>query len=134
MGVPGAVNYTVGGPAEHFLDVLYQAAPWAAHRNLEACREALKNSWAYVIAYRDGKPIGCGRVISDGVTRAFIEDVAVLQAERRNGIGKQIVVSLELSCMWSVERIELTTIQAEFWAALGYVEKPPKHRFVKLCR
>ena len=39
----------------------------------------------------DGRLIGMGRAISDGVSDAFIQDVAVTKAFRRRGIGGEIV-------------------------------------------
>ena len=42
-------------------------------------------------AFCGGRLIGMGRAISDGVSDAFIQDVAVTKAFRRRGIGGEIV-------------------------------------------
>ena len=131
--VPYAV-YDMSAPAIDFLAVLHAAAPWAVHRTLDECRAMLANSTAYVVAYADGLPVGCGRVISDGVARAYIEDVAV--STKRQGVGRGIVTRLEaeVSNKWChSERIELVTKEPEFWHALGYVQKSTCH-MVKVMR
>ena len=41
--------------------------------------------------YRGGRQLGFARVISDGVTRAYLADVYVLPEARGNGLGKELV-------------------------------------------
>lgn len=127
------VQLTANPPAEDMQYVLYQAAPWAAHRSVDECRRAIAGSTLAIVAYEGRTPIGCGRVVSDGVARAWIEDVAVVGLYRRRGIGQRIVAALE-AAVPDVERIELTTGQPAFWAACGYTDKAPTYRFVKACR
>ena len=41
-----------------------------------------------------GRIIGMGRAISDGVSDAYIQDVAVLKGERHSGAGSAIIKAL----------------------------------------
>ena len=45
-----------------------------------------------------GKAVGMGRVISDGVSDAYLQDVAVLPSYRNRGIGQKIVEKLVEIC------------------------------------
>lgn len=47
----------------------------------------------HVVAYRDGEPVGCGRVFLEG-DHARIGRVAVLKKERKKGVGKMICEEL----------------------------------------
>jgi len=47
----------------------------------------------HVVAYRDGRPVGCGRIILKGDC-AKIGRVAVLPGERNKGAGKRICEEL----------------------------------------
>jgi GNAT superfamily N-acetyltransferase len=46
-----------------------------------------------------GKAIGMGRLISDGVSDAYIQDLVVLSDYRNQGIGRQIVKVLLDYCL-----------------------------------
>ena len=46
----------------------------------------------------NGKAVGMGRIISDGVSDAYLQDVAVLPTYRNRGIGQQIVEKLVEIC------------------------------------
>lgn len=54
-------------------------------------RKAFMASASVVFVYDDGKLIGFGRAISDGLIQAAIYDIAVLPSYQRLGIGKQII-------------------------------------------
>lgn len=51
-------------------------------------------SHCFVIAQRKGEIIGMGRAISDGVSDAYIQDMAVKTNFKRKGIGKKILETL----------------------------------------
>ena len=57
-------------------------------------------SFAFAIAidHRTGGLAGMGRVISDGVSDGYIQDLVVLPAYRRHGIGQKIVETLVEAC------------------------------------
>lgn len=69
--------------------------------------------------------IGMGRVISDGVSDAYIQDLVVLPEVRRSGVGRKIVSLLVTSC-WDrgVRWIGLISQPGcdNFYRELGFVE------------
>ncbi|MBF0316242.1 MAG: GNAT family N-acetyltransferase [Oligoflexia bacterium] len=56
--------------------------------------EVIKNSFAFAGAFVDGKLIGMGRVLSDGFSDAYIQDVIVSQKYRGQGVGKLIMQAI----------------------------------------
>jgi ribosomal protein S18 acetylase RimI-like enzyme len=66
-----------------------------------------------------------GRVISDGASDAYIQDVVVLPAFRRQGVGTELIHRLTRYCVEC--RIQWIGLVAEpgtqaFYEKLGYLE------------
>jgi ribosomal protein S18 acetylase RimI-like enzyme len=60
----------------------------------------IKGSFVFAIAIDDkDKTIGMGRVLSDGISDGYIQDLVVLPKYRYLGIGKQIVNKLVNHCL-----------------------------------
>ena len=78
---------------------LYQAADWM-HPTFtpEQIEKILKQSFCFVIAEHNGHAIGMGRVISDGVSDGYLQDIVVLPEWRNKGIGTRIVKKLIQEC------------------------------------
>ncbi len=81
---------------------LYKAGGW--WRETPKWREAIpamiRGSFCFMIARaRDGRIVGMGRAISDGASDAYIQDVVVLQDQRRHGIGRELVKRLTAYCV-----------------------------------
>lgn len=55
--------------------------------------------FAVVIDTTMGKAVGMGRVISDGISDAYIQDLVVLPKYRRQGLGKKLVNFLIKQCL-----------------------------------
>jgi N-acetylglutamate synthase-like GNAT family acetyltransferase len=64
------------------------------NREIEKIRRAYEKSYKYVVALEDDIIIGAARMISDGECYGWIHDVAVLEAYRRQGVGKRIMEKL----------------------------------------
>lgn len=92
------------------------------------------NAAVAVAAYADGKLIGMGRALSDNVSDAYIQDVAVSAAFRGRGIGGGIVKALiaELRRR-GVDWIALVGAPGteHFYQNLGF-RTEPGHTFWKL--
>jgi GNAT superfamily N-acetyltransferase len=58
-------------------------------------------SFAFAVAIDtlSGKTVGMGRVISDGVSDAYIQDVVILRNYRNQDIGKHLVQTLVDYCL-----------------------------------
>lgn len=57
-------------------------------------KRIIKGSHCFAVAERGGRVIGIGRAISDGVSDAYIQDMAVLKTERGSGAGGAILKAL----------------------------------------
>ncbi len=111
-------------PIEDIIE-LYRDASW--WQESPAARDAITamiaGSLIFIVAVDEGKAIGMGRVISDGVSDAYIQDVTVLQAYRRQGIGAAIIdilrrESLKRGIAWLGLIAEPGTTQ--FYEGLGF--------------
>jgi len=60
----------------------------------------IKNSFCFMVVKNlEGKIVGMGRVISDGVSDGYIQDVIVSKLYRNKGIGKELVLKLRDHCL-----------------------------------
>lgn len=76
---------------------LYKEAGWwrpANDRQPEFVDKIAENSYCFAGAFCDGEMIGMGRVLSDGISDAYIQDVTVLRDHRHRGIGGRIIAHL----------------------------------------
>ena len=89
-------------PAEDIV-ALYKAGGWwknsddAPHIIAPLIRGSL--AFAVAIDISSGRGIGMGRLLSDRVSDAYIQDVIVLPDYRGYGIGKRIVTTLITFCI-----------------------------------
>lgn len=89
---------------------------------------ALGGSWRLVTAWRAGRLVGTGRLISDGVQYALVVDVIVEPSSRRGGIGTEIVRRLlEHADRAGVRDVLLFAAEGTepFYARLGFAPRPP---------
>jgi len=80
---------------------LYRASGWWQEKWKESDLQPLiTGSFAFVVATDTitRKAIGMGRVISDGVSDGYLQDIAVLPSCRNQGIGQRIVEILVEIC------------------------------------
>ncbi|HBA59419.1 MAG TPA: N-acetyltransferase [Elusimicrobia bacterium] len=74
---------------------LYRAQGWWDRSDTpRKLARLIKGSQCFLLAERDGRLIGMGRAISDGVSDAYIQDVAVLKEERGSGAGSALIKAL----------------------------------------
>ena len=80
---------------------LYKAGNWwKEYYNPAELPRLISNSFAFAVAVdnRTHKAIAMGRIISDGVSDAYIQDVVVLPTYRHHKIGKHIIIKLIEHC------------------------------------
>jgi ribosomal protein S18 acetylase RimI-like enzyme len=70
---------------------LSEESYWAVGRTRAAVEKSIAGSARVVGLYRDGRQLGFARVISDGVTRAYLADVFVLPEARGRRLGVELV-------------------------------------------
>jgi len=101
---------------------LYKAAGWWTPEN-DSAPEFVDHiapcSYWFVGAFSDKRMIGMGRILSDGVSDAYIQDVTVLPDYRGRGIGGRIITAL-------VEKLRADRIE---W--IGLVGEPGTSDFYK---
>jgi GNAT superfamily N-acetyltransferase len=81
---------------------LYRAGGWwdDERDSPEEIPALILGSLAFVVAtdIPTGKAVGMGRVISDGISDGYIQDLVVLPAYRGKGVGSSIVRALIAAC------------------------------------
>ena len=76
------------------LSALFEASPPMGNKRAADLKIAFGNSMFRCFVHADGKLVGVGWVLADGVYTAYIGDIAVHPDYRGTGIGKQIVAEL----------------------------------------
>ena len=81
---------------------LYRAGGWWKEEyDPKELHQLILGSFLFVVAVdlKTGRAIGMGRVISDGVSDGYIQDLVVLPEYRKTGIGSRIVSILVKKCV-----------------------------------
>lgn len=103
---------------------LYQAVGWTNYTNHpQMLAQALTHSLAIYLA-RDGeKIVGLVRLIGDGFSSVFVQDLIVLPSYQRQGIGSTLMKQA-LSDYKDTYQIQLATEESEktlgFYRSLGF--------------
>ena len=88
-------------PVEEIVE-LYKSAGWwqESPEGREIIPAMIRGSYCFMVARSlEGRIIGMARVISDGFSDAYIQDVVVLDAYRGQGIGRELVRQLTQFCV-----------------------------------
>lgn len=117
---------TLPDPLEYF--GLFESTGWNQEYALtsEELERAIRDSWCLVTAYDEGKLIGSGRVVSDGVFHALIVDVIIRPEYQKRGIGTLIMRRLLERCRDARLRdVQLFCARgkAPFYHRLGFVSR-----------
>jgi len=81
---------------------LYRAGGWWKEEyDPKELSRLILGSFLFVIAedLKTGRAVGMGRVIADGVSDGYIQDLVVLPEYRKTGIGARIVSILVKKCV-----------------------------------
>lgn len=104
---------------------LYARLGWADFLQLDAeqLARAMEQSWYVLYVYDQGKLIGTGRVVSDGVINAYLCGLGVDPAYRHHGIGTHIMEQLVQRCQQSNLHIQFFCEQqlVPFYEQRGFV-------------
>ncbi|MEZ4887519.1 MAG: GNAT family N-acetyltransferase [Chitinophagales bacterium] len=103
---------------------LYNDAGWTAYtQNPEQLENAIKNSLYVLIAKEKDELVGLIRVIGDGFTIAYIQDILVLKAYKRRGIGTLLMKQMLENFSHIRQKVLLTDDNKEtrgFYESLGF--------------
>ena len=103
---------------------LYQAVGWTNYTNQpQMLSQALTHSLATYLA-RDGeKIVGLARLVGDGFSSVFVQDLIVLPSYQRQGIGSSMMKQA-LADYKDAYQVQLATEQTEktlgFYRSLGF--------------
>ena len=103
---------------------LYTDAGWIAYtENPDALRKGYENSLLILAAYEGDELQGIIRVVGDGHTIVFVQDILVYKRFQRQGIGSALLQAV-LERYSSVRQIELVTDNTEktvaFYRSAGF--------------
>ena len=105
---------------------LYKSVGWTAYTDDPAAlRNGFANSLLTLAAYEEGMLLGLIRVVGDGHTVIFVQDILVRPQFQRSGIGSALLQAV-LERYADVRQIELVTDDTPetmaFYRALGFQE------------
>lgn len=89
---------------EEEIAALYKAGGWWKEEyTTEDLPHLILGSFAFAVATegKTGRAVGMGRVIADGVSDGYIQDLVILPEFRKSGVGKRIVSALVDRCLQS---------------------------------
>ena len=105
---------------------LYKAGGWWKESYDSSLIKSIINgsyAFAVVVDKSNGKAVGMGRILSDGISDAYIQDLVTLSNYRDLGIGKKLVKFLIDKCLSNgISWIALIAEpgQSEFYYPLGF--------------
>lgn len=105
---------------------LYSSVGWTAYTDdPQALRQGFQNSLLVLAAYENDDLLGIIRVVGDGFTIIFVQDILVFPEKQRKGIGTALLKAI-LERYANVRQIELASDDipqtAAFYKAMGFTE------------
>ena len=103
---------------------LYQAVGWTNYTNQpQILEQALSHSLVIYLALDDDAVVGLIRLIGDGFSSVFVQDLIVLPSYQRQGIGSALMKEA-LEDYKEVYQVQLATEQTEknvgFYRSMGF--------------
>lgn len=88
---------------------LYTEVGWTAYTdNLPILRRGFENSLLVLGAFENNELIGIIRVVGDGFTIVFVQDILIFPNQQRKGVGSALLQAI-LDRYKNVRQIELAT-------------------------
>ena len=121
------IKFVKNWPDTEILELYKAGGWWKDHYDKSGIKYLIKGSFVFavVVDKKTGKTIGMGRVLSDGISDAYIQDLVILQEYRNKGIGKKLVKKLIDYCKSkNIHWIALISEpnQEEFYKKIGFKE------------
>ncbi len=109
---------------------LHTEVGWTAYTdNMPALEKGYQNSLLVLAAYENDELLGIIRVVGDGITIIFIQDILVYPKKQRHGVGTALIKAV-LNRYSNVRQIELATDNTpqtvSFYKSLGFSEYSEK--------
>ena len=95
------IRFVKTWPEDDIVDLYKAGGWWKGSYAKSGIPRLIAGSFGFAVAVEltSGKAVGMGRIISDGVSDAYIQDVVVLQEYRSHNVGKQLVQALIEYCL-----------------------------------
>ena len=105
---------------------LYESVGWDNYtKNPQMLKEAYLHSLRIYAAYVDNKLVGIVRVVGDGSSVVFVQDLLVSPEYQRQGIGTALLLKAIMEEYRGVYQLHLLTDNTEktvaFYKSLGFV-------------
>jgi GNAT superfamily N-acetyltransferase len=130
LGGPGGVDIELrdDAPTPGAFAALFATTGWDADGRVDAvaAEAALRHSWFDVTAYADGRLVGMGRIVGDGVLHGLLADIVVDPGYQGLGIGSRIVERLVAECRrHDVSDVQLFSARGKrtFYERLGFTAR-----------
>lgn len=94
----------------------------------DQARRGLDNSLYTMVAYKDGKAVGMGRIVGDGAIICYVQDLIIRPEVQGEGIGGLILESLKSFVINT--GFEGTTMMFDLMCAKGREPFYKKHGFI----
>ncbi|MCX6665003.1 MAG: GNAT family N-acetyltransferase [Euryarchaeota archaeon] len=95
------IRFVKKWPDEEIIHLYKEAGWWKETYKKSTIQTMIKGSFVFavIIDRKTKKAIGMGRVLSDGVSDAYIQDLMILPQYRKQEIGKKLLVTLLSHCL-----------------------------------
>ena len=125
------VEFVERRPTVEELFLLRESVGWGTGEK-NAFENGLKNSLYGVCAFKDGEIVGTARVIGDGNTCFYIQDVIVKPEYQKMGIGLQMMKkTMEYvaahACPGAVVGLMAAKGKEEFYQKFGFWKRPNEY-------
>lgn len=70
---------------------IYMENGWWNNEPISLMRSIIKGSFLFALIYHRNEIAGCGRIISDGVSDGYIQDLAISKKFQNKGFGKKLL-------------------------------------------
>ncbi|MFF1876493.1 GNAT family N-acetyltransferase [Leifsonia sp. NPDC058230] len=121
---PGAVGRTEAL-------ALYNAVGWSAYtKDADKLARAIAGSSRVATAREDGRLVGLARVVTDGASILYLQDVLVEPAQQRIGLGRRLVTTILDEYPDVRQKVLITDDepgQKAFYESLGYGDTREAH-------
>ena len=124
-------------PDAQEIKALYDDANWSVYtENMDRLMAGIKNSLLVISAWDDDRLVALIRIVGDGATIVFMQDLIVLKSYKRKGIGTHLVnlVCDEYESVWQKVLLTDDTVETRgFYESLGFTscDKGKHVSFVK---
>jgi len=109
---------------------------WAKNIPEKTLRKAIDNSLCFGVYTKDNQQVGFARTITDKATFAYLADVFIIEAHRKQGLSKELVSFIsQYPELQGLRRMVLITADAHsLYRQYGYTELSKPQGYMEIWR